>query len=45
MDHVRKLVDLDVVRAQWEELWLPPRTRYVWQKVLERLLAPGSPAA
>ncbi|MGH7551552.1 MAG: hypothetical protein ACREMQ_00820 [Longimicrobiales bacterium] len=45
MEQLRQLVDLDILREQWDRLWLPPRTRYVWQKVLDLLRAPGSRAA
>jgi hypothetical protein len=37
IEHVRTLVDFDTLRAVWNSLWLPERTRYVWQKVLDRL--------
>jgi hypothetical protein len=35
LEHVRKLVDFNILRAKWGELWLPERTRYVWGKVLD----------
>jgi hypothetical protein len=39
MEAIRRLVDFDIVRQRWEELWLTPDTRYVWAKVLNRLAA------
>jgi len=41
VDHVRQLVDFEILRTQWDRLWLPARTRYVWQKILD-LLPPAS---
>jgi hypothetical protein len=37
MKAIRQLVDFDIVRQKWDELWLTPDVRYVWAKVLDRL--------
>ena len=37
IDHVRRLIDFEILRAPWECLWLPARTRHVWQKILDLL--------
>ena len=39
MAAIRQLVDFDIVRQKWDELWLTPDVRYVWAKVLDRLAA------
>jgi hypothetical protein len=39
MKAIRLLVDFDIVRQKWDELWLTPDERYVWAKVLDRLAA------